>query len=55
MAFGNRISSLKNKHEFIEHSIQHEMSRIKPDTILIHDLKVRKLRIKEELMKLGIK
>jgi hypothetical protein len=53
MSLINRVLSLKNKHEFIEHSLRHEMSRPSPDIILVQDLKVRKLRIKEELVRLG--
>lgn len=42
-------SSLQLKHAGLERKIQEEMNRPLPDEVMIHDLKKRKLRIKEEL------
>jgi hypothetical protein len=49
MALLDRIISLKSKHQLIEYSLRHEMSRPHPDALMIQDLKLRKLRLKEEI------
>lgn len=49
MALLDRILSLKSKHQFLEYSLKHELSRPHPDPLMVQDLKMRKLRLKEEL------
>jgi hypothetical protein len=43
------ISALQIKHDGLERQIQQEMNRPAPNFSHIHDLKKRKLKIKEEL------
>lgn len=43
------FSALQTKHAGLERRISEEMTRPSPDGILLRDLKLRKLRIKEEL------
>jgi len=45
----NRVSALREKHGQLDEQIVSEQNRPFPDTILIHDLKKEKLRLKEEL------
>ena len=48
----SHVSALQLKHAGLERQIQSELSRPMPDDALVHDLKKRKLRIKEELSQL---
>ena len=45
----SHMSALMEKHAGLERQIQEEMSRPAPDDALLHDLKKRKLRIKDEI------
>lgn len=49
MSLEDRISSLKNKHQHLEHAIQTENNRPIPDEVQIHALKKEKLKIKDEI------
>ena len=48
----SHVSALQLKHAGLERQIQSELSRPMPDDALVHDLKKRKLRIKEEMAQL---
>ena len=48
----SHINALSAKHAGLENRIEAENRRPNPDTILIHDLKKQKLRIKEEIIHL---
>ena len=48
----SHINALSAKHAGLENRIDAENRRPHPDTILIHDLKKQKLRIKEEIIHL---
>ena len=43
------LNSLVEKHDNLERMIQEEMSRPVPDDVLLHDLKKRKLAIKDQI------
>ena len=45
----SHLSALMEKHAGLERQIQEEMSRPAPDDVLIHDLKKRKLAIKDKI------
>lgn len=45
----SHVSALNTKHAGLEAKLHDEMTRPKPDTDLIQNLKKQKLRIKEEL------
>jgi hypothetical protein len=45
----SHMSALQEKHAGLERRIQEELSRPAPDDALLHDLKKRKLRIKDEI------
>lgn len=55
MSVTDRIHSLRTRHHFINQTITQEMGRPLPDLFLLRDLKVRKLRVKEEIVRLQIK
>ncbi len=55
MSVTDRIHSLRTKHQFIHRTIIQEMGRPLPDCFVLRDLKVRKLRVKEEIMRLEVK
>lgn len=44
--------ALAAKHAGLEHQIELETRRPSPDTILIHELKKQKLKLKEEIVQL---
>lgn len=44
--------ALAAKHAGLEHRIEMENRRPSPDTILIHELKKQKLKLKEEIVQL---
>lgn len=46
------VATLASRHDEIDHEINTEEHRPHPDTILIQDLKRKKLRLKEELTRL---
>ena len=43
------MDALETKHADLDRRIESETLRPRPDEILLHDLKKRKLRIKEEM------
>lgn len=45
----HRIWRLRNQHRHLEQLIRAEQRKPKPDTLLIQDLKRRKLQVKDEL------
>lgn len=47
-----RLTSLELKHKFLERVIHNENARHAPDITLLKDLKVRRLRVKEEIGRL---
>lgn len=47
----SHISALELKHAGIERRIHEEMSRPLPDDAIVQDLKKRKLRIKEAMLR----
>lgn len=53
MARAEHVEALKSKHAALEAKIDEENSRPLPDDALIHQLKREKLRIKDELARLG--
>ncbi len=47
----SHLSALELKHAGIERRIHEEMSRPLPDDALVQDLKKRKLRLKEQILR----
>jgi hypothetical protein len=47
------IEALRSKHAELDATIRTESARPQPDDALIHDLKRRKLRIKDEIARLS--
>lgn len=47
----SHLSALELKHAGIERQIHQELSRPLPDDALVQDLKKRKLRLKEEMLR----
>lgn len=54
MAKPERIEALRERHHNLEGKIEHEEKRSLPDDVAIHELKKQKLRIKDELLSMGI-
>lgn len=52
MALQQRIESLKKRHAEIELKLTSEGSRPAPDGTLLHQLKIQKLSLKDELNRL---
>lgn len=52
MSIQNRIESLKAKHAALESAIELEARRPIPDNAHLHDLKRRKLLIKDEMSRI---
>ncbi|MFM9864653.1 MAG: YdcH family protein [Micropepsaceae bacterium] len=52
MALESHIQELSDKHHKLDELIQDELHRPHPDDLLLHDLKKRKLRLKEEIERL---
>jgi len=52
MSVQNRIESLKAKHAALESAIELEVRRPIPDNAQLHDLKRRKLLIKDEMSRI---
>lgn len=50
----SRIETLKVKHADLEHQIFEEEKRPFPDFSLVHELKRRKLQIKDELVRVPV-
>lgn len=53
MSLLDRIESLKARHAALESAIEMETRRPQPDDSQIADLKRQKLRIKDELSRIG--
>jgi hypothetical protein len=53
MTMDDMIESLRTKHASLEATIQTEVTRPRPDEVLVHDLKRQKLRIKDEIFRLS--
>ncbi len=53
MSLHDRVESLKAKHAALELALDDETHRPLPDHTQIHDLKRKKLRIKDELNRIG--
>lgn len=49
MSVQDRIHALKVRHQELETAIEHESSRPLPNEVLVHDLKRKKLQIKDEI------
>lgn len=53
MTIEDRVETLKAKHARLDHEIDEESHRPLPDTVHITELKREKLRIKEEIQRIG--
>jgi hypothetical protein len=49
-----QVSALKSRHAELEEILESEISRPHPDQSLIAGIKKQKLRIKDELVELGV-
>ena len=54
MGQDERHEALRSKHAEIEHILIEEERRPLPDTRLVHELKRKKLKIKDELQRLAV-
>ena len=54
MSVEEQVSTLKSRHAELEQILENEISRPHPDQGLISGLKKQKLRIKDELVELGV-
>jgi hypothetical protein len=52
MAFEQRIESLKKKHAYIDHMLHEEEVRLSADDDKVHELKRRKLKLRDEMVSL---
>ncbi len=52
MTTTDRIYSLRSRHANLEEKLEGEETRPHPDDTLVHDLKRRKLAIKDEIARL---
>ena len=52
MTMMGHLEALRKKHEDLEEEIFEENKQAFPDGLLIHDLKIKKLQIKDELFEL---
>jgi len=53
MALAAHIAELAEKHRLLERKIEDEVARPGSDDIEIHRLKLEKLKLKDEIMRLG--
>lgn len=53
MSLQDRVESLKAKHAALESAIEAEHRRPSPDSTQLKNLKMQKLRIKDELTRIG--
>jgi len=53
MSVHDRIEALKAKHAALESAIETEARRPTPDNAHLHDLKRKKLRIKDEITQIA--
>lgn len=54
MTAANQVTDLKIRHAELEKTIEDEIGRPHPDQNVVADLKKEKLRIKDELLVLGV-
>ncbi|MBY0291804.1 MAG: DUF465 domain-containing protein [Alphaproteobacteria bacterium] len=52
MSVSHYLVSLKRKYAYLNTLIQDELSRPLPDSILLFDLKIKRLRLKEKICSL---
>jgi hypothetical protein len=52
MAFKNHIESLKKKHAHLDQMLQEEEARPSSDDLVLHQLKLQKLSLKDEIERL---
>ena len=52
MTLHDRLLNLQSNHDYIDCQIRKEMNRPLPDDDLLKDLRVRKLRLKEQIVSL---
>ena len=53
MALEAHVAELTDKHRALEQKIENELARPSADSIVISELKREKLRIKDEIARLG--
>jgi len=53
MSTPDRIDALKERHQVLEQAIDDESARPHPDDELLHELKKKKLRLKDEIVSLS--
>lgn len=53
MLFPERVESLRMKHESLDREVRMESRRPLPDSTVLKTLKLEKLRVKEEMERLG--
>lgn len=53
MASADRLESLKRKHRQLEDEVRNESRRPLPDSTLLRHLKREKLKLKDEMARLG--
>jgi hypothetical protein len=49
MSVSSHLLNLKRKYQYLNERIQDELSRPLPDSILLFDLKLKRLRLKEKI------
>lgn len=49
MSVRERISSLQEKHDYLDCLLKREQNRPMPDIDYMRDIKIRKLRLKEQI------
>ena len=54
MSIAEQVTALKTRHAKLEEILENEVSRPHPDQSLIAGIKKQKLRIKDELVELGV-
>lgn len=54
MSIHERLSNLQARHDYIDCQIRREMNRPLPSADLLRDLKMRKLRLREQIVSLMI-
>ncbi|HJQ59343.1 MAG TPA: DUF465 domain-containing protein [Vineibacter sp.] len=52
MSLSDRIETLKSRHAALEQAIHEESARPHPDDDILHDLKKKKLKLKDEIAEL---
>lgn len=53
MSLVDRLESLRTKHQTLDHAVQVEYRRPLPDSVALKKLKLEKLRVKEEMDRIG--